>query len=167
MVGPRKAMLDKVETEYLRAQIDQHDNARIKAALQSLCKSYRRGLTVRPDLLTGVVNSLIGTAFSGTIDEKVRRWVLNALARVARDGAAIPAIQHILKRHGDEPQTVAAGIAAVYKLCRRADPEEVLKGLSYDPQMRTLAALQHVPAKDLDLGDLPVNVDDLSRPGKC
>ncbi len=85
--------------------------------------------------------------------------VLNALARVGDAGTCIPAVQHVIKNYPDEPQTVAAGIAAVYKLCVRSDPEEALAGISFDPQMRTLAALQHVPANKLDLKELPLDVE--------
>lgn len=159
MRGQRRLILDKVETDYIRSQIDSGDNTRIKSALQSLCGSYRRGQTIHPGQLIGVVNAVTGTAFRHTIDEKVRRWVLNTLARIGNAGTCIPAVQHLIKNHPDEPQTVAAGIAAVYKLCVRSDPSEALSGINFDPQMRTLAALQHVPANKLDLKDLPLDVD--------
>jgi hypothetical protein len=129
---PRKVILERIETDYLRAQIDTGDNARIKSALQSLCKSYRSGLTVGPDQLTSVVNAIVGTAYQPTIDEKVRRWVLNALARMAREVNGIPAVLHLLK------------------------------GISFDPQMRTLAALQHVPPGQLDLRALPIDIESAS-----
>ncbi|RXF73541.1 hypothetical protein [Hansschlegelia zhihuaiae] len=148
-----------METEYIRSQIDSGDNVRIKGALQALSKSYRRGVTVHPNQLIGVVNSVTATAFRPTIDEKVRRWVLNALARVGNEGTCIPAVLHLIKNHPQEPQTIASGIAAVYKLCTRSDPEAALAGISFDPQMRTLAALQHVPASKLNLKDLPLNVE--------
>ena len=159
MRGPRRHILDKVETDYIRSQIDSGDNVRIKSGLQSLSKSYRRGMTVHPGQLIGVVNSVTTTAFRKTTDEKVRRWVLNALARVGDAGTCIPAVQHLIKNHPNEPQTVAAGIAAVYKLCVRHDPAEALAGIEFDPQMRTLAALQHVSANKLDLKELPLNVE--------
>lgn len=159
MRGPRRLILDRIESDYLRSQIDSGDNRRIKGALQGLSQHYRRGLVVNPGQLIGVVNSVVATAFRPTIDEKVRRWVLNALARIGDEGTCLPAVLHILKNHGDEPQTLASGIAAVYKLCVRQNPGQVLAGIHFDPQMRTLAALQHVPANKLDLGDLPVNAE--------
>ncbi len=159
MRGQTRLILDRVETEYIRSQIDSGDNVRIKGALQALSKSYRRGIRVNPNQLIGVVNSVTATAFRPTIDEKVRRWVLNALARVGNEGACIPAVLHLIKNHPLEPQTIASGIAAVYKLCTKSDPETVLAGISFDPQMRTLAALQHVPASKLDLKDLPLDVE--------
>lgn len=159
MRGQTRLILDRVETEYIRSQIDSGDNARIKGALQALSKSYRRGVRVHPNQLIGVVNSVTATAFRPTIDEKVRRWVLNALARVGNEGTCIPAVLHLMKNHPLEPQTIASGIAAVYKLCTNSDPEAALAGISFDPQMRTLAALQHVPASKLDLKDLPLDVE--------
>jgi hypothetical protein len=157
--GQTRLILDKVETEYIRSQIDSGDNVRIKGALQALSKSYRRGVRVHPSQLIGVVNSITATAFRPTIDEKVRRWVLNTLARVGDEGTCIPAVLHLIKNNPQEPQTIASGIAAVYKLCIRSDPEVTLAGISFDPRMRTLAALQHVPAAKLDLKDLPLNVE--------
>lgn len=162
MRPPRRVIIDRIETDYLRGQIDTGDNKRIKSALQTLCKSYRKGMIVSPDQLTGIVNAVLGTAYQPTIDEKVRRWVLNTLARLAKEGNGIPAILHLLKQHADEPQTVAAGIAAVYKLCIKQKPDDILKGVSFDPQMRTLAALQHVPHERLDLSALPIDVNNAS-----
>lgn len=144
------------------SQIDTGDNSRIKGALQKLCKAYRQGLIVSPDQLTGIVNAVVGTAYQPGIDEKVRRWVLNSIARLAKEQNGVPAVLHLLKKHADEPQTLASGIAAVYKLCIREKPEEVLKGIDFNPQMRTLAALQHVPHEKLDLNELPINVDGAS-----
>jgi hypothetical protein len=65
----------------------------------------------------------------------------------------------LIKNHPDEPQTLAAGIAAVYKLCVRSDPQEALAGVNFDPQMGTLAAMQHVPPSQLNLKELPLDVD--------
>lgn len=92
-------------------------------------------------------------------DEKVRRWLLNSLARLGQEENCVPAIEHVLRNYGQEPQTMAAGIAALYKVCVRRSPDDVLRNLSFDPQMRILAALQHVPANKLDLTSLPLNVD--------
>lgn len=153
------SLLQRVEAGYLRAHIDSGDNRRIKTALQSLSKQYRKGRRLHPNDVNGVVNSVVGTAFRPSIDEKVRRWVLNTLARIGREEMCLPAIQHILRRHSDEPQTVAAGIAAIYKLCTQTSPEEALDGIDFDPQMRTLAALQHVDANQIDKSGLPVDVE--------
>ena len=155
----RPHFLDRVESDYLRSQIDTGNNKKVKSALQSLCKLYRLGLVVRPELRLGVVNSLVGIVFNTNIDEKVRRWVLNAIARVGNEGDCMPAVKHFSATSGHEPETIAAGIAAIYKLCKRIKPEDVLKGMSFDPKMVTLAALQHVAPHDLDLKELPLDVE--------
>ena len=72
-------------------------------------------------------------------DEKVRRWALNALARLGREPTWMDAIVSTLKQYSDEPQTSAAAIAAIYRMSRKAS--EILKKLSFDEQMITLAAL--------------------------
>jgi hypothetical protein len=63
------------------------------------------------------------------------------------------AIMHTLKQYSEEPQTSAAAIAAIYRMSRNASG--ILKKLSFDEQMVTLAALQHVDANKLDLSARP------------
>jgi hypothetical protein len=158
----RPIILESLEVDYLRSLIDSGDATRIKNALQNLCRFYRKGLIVNPNQLPGVLNSVTGTAFNPNLDEKARRWVLNALARVGSEANALPAIEHLLRQHRSEPQTVAAAIAALFKLCKKRSPEDILSGHQFDPQMVTLAALQHVPLKQLDLSSLPLNIDSAS-----
>lgn len=157
----RQFLLSEIETAYLRSQIDNGDNIRIKNALQRLCRHYRRGARVHHEQRRGIINSLLGTTHQPNIDEKVRRWVLNALARIGDQDSCIPAIKLLMRKHADEPQTIASGISAIYKLCQ-AHPAEVLKDLKVDVQLANLAALQHVRAKDLNLDGLPLNVDHAS-----
>jgi hypothetical protein len=90
----------------------------------------------------------------------VRRWALNALARLGHEATCIEAIKHTLELYRDEPQTSAAAIAAIYRLSRKA--AEILKKLSFDEQMVALAALQHVDAKRLDLSAFPMDVETAS-----
>jgi hypothetical protein len=105
--------------------------------------------------------SIVGLLYTtGRKDEKVRRWALNALARLGTEPNCIVAITHTLTQYSAEPQTSAAAIAAIYRLSRKAT--EILKGLSFDEQMITLAALQHVDANKLDLSALPINVETAS-----
>jgi hypothetical protein len=70
------------------------------------------------------------------------------------------AIVSTLKQYSNEPQTSAAAIAAIYRMSRKAS--NILKKLSFDEQMITLAALQHVDANRLDLSSLPINVESAS-----
>jgi hypothetical protein len=104
----------------------------------------------------------VGLSYSPSADEKVRRWLLNALARIGREAHCMAAVQHLLANYPHEPQTTAAGIATVYKLSKLRPPEEVLRGVAFDPQMVALAALQHAPAEKLDLSSLPLSVEHAS-----
>jgi hypothetical protein len=72
----------------------------------------------------------------------------------------VEAIVGVLKRYRDEPQTTAAAIAAVYRMSKKAGA--ILRGLSFDEQMLTLAALQHADAGNLDLSSLPIDVEKAS-----
>jgi len=152
--------LDKPTVDYLKAQIETGDPGRTKGALQQLCKFYRDGFRLPQNQLIGIEQSIVGLLYTQKKDEKVRRWALNALARLGREPMCIEAIVHTLQQYREEPQTSAAAIAAIYRMSRRAS--EILRKLSFDEQMITLAALQHVDANKLDLSALPLNVETAS-----
>ena len=151
--------LDTPNVEYLKSQLETGEPVRAKKALQDICKAYRSGFRIQHPLLVGVEQNVIGLLYQAT-DEKVRRWALNALARLGRESTCVAAIVDVLSRHTDEPQTTAAAIAAIYRLSKKA--AEILRGLSFDEQMVTLAALQHVDAGKLDLSSLPIDVEQAS-----
>jgi hypothetical protein len=153
-------ILDRLTVEYLKSQIETGDGARTKKALQQLCKYYREGYRVNPSELIGLEQSIVGLLYTQVGDEKVRRWALNALARLGREPTCMEAIMHVLKQYSHEPQTSAAAIAAIYRMSRKASA--VLRKLSFDEQMLTLAALQHVDAHKLDLTALPIKVETAS-----
>lgn len=152
--------LDKPNVEYLKGQIETGHADRTKKALQSLCKLYRQGFRIRPPELIGVEQSVVGLLYTQGKEEKVRRWALNALARFGREPTCIEAVVQVLKDYSHEPQTAAAAIAAIYRMSRKATA--VLRTLSFDEQMVTLAALQHVDANQLDLSALPINIETAS-----
>ena len=102
----------------------------------------------------------MGLLYTQAADEKVRRWALNTLARLGREPQCMEAIMHSLKQYEHEPQTSAAAIAAIFRMSRKA--KRILQKLSFDEQMITLAALQHVDANKLDLSALPINVETAS-----
>lgn len=153
-------VLDKLNVQYLKSQIETGDSSRTKKALQQLCKHYREGYRVNPAELVGLEQSIVGLLYTQGGDEKVRRWALNALARLGREPTCMEAITHVLMQYSHEPQASAAAIAAIYRMSRRATA--VLKKLSFNEQMITLAALQHVDANKLDLSALPINVETAS-----
>lgn len=152
--------MDKPNVDYLKSQIETGNADRTKKALQSLCKLYRQGFRVSPPQLVGVEQSVVGLLYTQGKDEKVRRWALNALARFGREPTCIEAVVQILRDYSHEPQTAAAAIAAIYRMSRKASA--ILRTLSFDEQMVTLAALQHVDANNLDLSALPLNVETAS-----
>lgn len=157
---PVLRVLDALLVEYLKSQIETGDPARTKKALQEICKYYRQGRRINPSQLAGFEQSVVGLLYTQANDEKVRRWALNTLARLGREPQCMEAIMHTFKHYEHEPQTSAAAIAAIYRMSPKA--REILKKLSFNEQMMTLAALQHVDAKRLDLSALPIDVEKAS-----
>jgi hypothetical protein len=153
-------LIDRLTLNYIKSQIETGDPARTKKALQQLCEHYRDGGRSHPDQLIGLEQSLIGLLYTQANDEKVRRWALNALARLGREPTCMEAIMHTFQQYTHEPQTTAAAIAAIYRMSRMA--AEILRTLSFDEQMLTLAALQHVDSNNLDLSALPIDVETAS-----
>ncbi len=153
-------LLDQTTTAYLKNQIESGDSSRTKIALQQLCKHYRQGYRIHPNQFVGAEQSIVGLLYTQGKDEKVRRWALNALARLGREPSCSEAIMHTLKQYSHDPQTSAAAIAAIYRMSRAAS--NLLRKLSFDEQMVTLAALQHVDSQKLDLSALPLNVETAS-----
>ena len=159
-MSPIVRVLDNVVVDYLKSQIETGDPARTKKALQEICKHYRDGYRVHPNQLAGLEQSVVGLLYTQGSDEKVRRWALNTIARLGREPQCMEAVMHTLKQYENEPQTSAAAIAAIFRMSRKA--KQILKRLSFDEQMVTLAALQHVEANRLDLSALPINVENAS-----
>lgn len=158
---PPVRLLDRAATEYIKSQLESGQGDRIKRALQYLCKLYRQGYRIPPELLSGVEVEVVGLLSTQAHDEKVRRWALNAIARLGRKQFCLPAVTRILKEYSHEPQTAAAAIAAIYKLTENAS-ETVSQLNLFDPQTVTLAALQHVEAAKLELPTLKMNIEKAS-----
>jgi hypothetical protein len=152
-----RVLLHPVNASYLKAQIETGNAFRAKKALQEICKLHRKGVIVKPNDRAAIEQSIIGLLYTLRNSAKVRRWGLNALARLGHEANCLEAIKHVLADFRQEPETVAAGIAAIYRLTRGGS--DVLKGLGFDPQMTGLAALQHVEPASLDLTALPLNVE--------
>ena len=146
---PILRVLNPVVSDYLKSQIETGEPARTKKALQEICKYYRQGFRIHANHLAGFEQSVVGALYTQASDEKVRRWALNTLARLGREPQCMEAVTHALNQYEHEPQTSAAAIAAIFRISRKA--AAILKKLSFDEQMVTLAALQHVDANKLDL----------------
>jgi hypothetical protein len=151
--------IDRAVSSYLKGQLESGGATQTKKALQEICKLYRTGYRLIPDQLIGIENGIIGLTFSSD-DAKVRRWSLNALAQLGREDACKHAILHATQTYHDDPDVLAAAIAALYRLCPTAAQE--LRRLGFDEKMLALAALQHVPADRLDLSSLPLNIEHAS-----
>jgi hypothetical protein len=107
-----------------------------------------------------IENEVIGLTFSSE-DPKVIRWSLNTLAQLGREQTCKRAILHATRAYQNNAEILAASIAALYRLCQTASRD--IRGLGFDEQMVTLAALQHVPAPQLDLSSLPLNIEHASN----
>lgn len=159
-MNPIVRVLDTIVVDYLKSQIETGDPARTKKALQEICKHYRDGYRVNPSQLAGFEQSVVGLLYTQGNDEKVRRWALNTLARLGREPQCMEAILHTLRQYEHEPQTSASAIAAIFRMSCKA--KRILQKLSFDEQMITLAALQHIDANKLDLSAFPIDVETAS-----
>lgn len=159
-MAPNLKLLDKAAIDYLKSQLETADAGQTKRTLQDISKLYRQGFRVRPEHRSGVENSIVGLIYTAAHDPKIRRWSLNALAQLGREAQCREAILHVLKNYEHDPESVAAAIAALYKVSSKAS--EVLKSLSFDGQMIALAALQHKAPHELDLTSLPININTAS-----
>ena len=108
-----------------------------------------------PDSLYAVRAKIVGLSELQR-DAKVQRWVLNALAQVG-NADCCKAVIRALESHPDDPEIITAGVAALYKISPLT-AETDLRRLNFPGQMVTLAALQHVRPDQLNLSNLPVNV---------
>ncbi len=142
----------------MRSQIDSGNPLRIKSALQTICEHYRKGALIRPDELHKIRLSVIGTAYQ-TNDEKVRRWVVNTLARIGSHAESLPVINFIYDAYSHEPEMVAACVAAAHKICAGSSLEKTLSKWQASDALATLAALQHKTPATLPLKGLPLNVE--------
>lgn len=150
--------LDKLAVEYIKSQLESGQAVRTKRALQELCKLYRRGLRIRPEQLTGIEQTVVGLLSTQSENEKIRRWALNTIARVGREQFCLAAVTDTLKKFDTDPQTLAAAIAAIYKMSRNAS--DILKSLKFsDEKLVALAGLQHVDATKLNLSRLTVDIE--------
>ncbi|WP_164889414.1 hypothetical protein, partial [Mesorhizobium sp. M7A.F.Ca.CA.002.03.2.1] len=126
-----------------------------------ICRIYRLGYRIVQSELLGVQQSIVGILYTRKSDEKLRRWALNALARCGTAAVSLECVMGVFKEFSSDPQTAAAAIAAIYRMKR--DATKAIDDLDlFDPQMRVLAALQHVEHTKLDLTGIPVDIEKAS-----
>jgi hypothetical protein len=157
---PTLRPIDRLKADYLKSQIETTDPSRVKKALQETCNLYRRGYRISHSQFSGFENAVVGKLYTMSDQPKVRRWALNAIAQLGQQSHCQEAVLDVLAREANDPDTVAAGIAAISKLSQ--DAGTVLKGLGFDEQMIALAALQHVSPERIDRSSLPLDVESAS-----
>lgn len=151
-------LLERPNVEYLKAQIESSSPSRAKSALQTLCKLYRRGYRIPREQLHALEVAVVGALYTNA-DEKVRRWALNAIARIGRREHCLEGTTVALQRSNDSPEIAAAAVAAIHKLSN-GEAASIIKGFDLlSPQTISLAALQHVDASEVDMSALPLRVD--------
>jgi hypothetical protein len=148
--------IERAQGNYLKGQIESGDPTRQKRVLQEVSKLYRDGWRILPEQIYGVELAIIGLVM-GSEDAKVRRWALNTMAQLGREASCKQAILHALQTYHADAEVLAAAIAALFRLCKRAAAE--LRRMGFDEQTVTLAALQHVPPTKLDMSCLPLRLD--------
>lgn len=147
------------EVAFLQNEIGCGNPVRAKRALQAVCKLYRGGGRITGREVFGFETTILGALASDLSDEKVRRWALSALSNLGQAKQSWSTVFNVLTKHIDEPQVVSAAIAALYKLDRRG-AGSAIKGKDFlPPELIALSALQTVPAGQLDLRDLRINIE--------
>lgn len=152
--------IDSVVASYIKAQIGSSSVGSIKAGLQHLCELLRSRHVLREADRAPMEQLVIGVLYNqGRHDDKVRRWALNAIARVGRVESACEAISFTLENFSHDPQTAASAIAALFAL----QPDEAYSRLKRDhdfpEDLVVLAALQHAQHSTLAATNTRVNID--------
>lgn len=133
--------LNSAHADYLLLQLDKTDGSRLKRSLQEICQLYRMGRFVHgADRQFSLRNKLNSLVFKD--DPKVRRWALNAIAVAGKREQNEGAVSYILDKHADDPEAVAAAIAAL-AVINPASLKSQGKKRKLDSDILVLAALQH------------------------
>lgn len=137
--------LAELEERYIGQQIADTDAATKKFGLQLLCKRARSG--IMPRRPAAMRQLIVGAVYWP--DQKVRRWVLNALALLGTKDD-VEAIIEAIGRDVDDPDILSAGIAALFSIERAATVEALIekKGIGLEG-VALLAGAQSSP----DLAD--------------
>ncbi|ULB10216.1 hypothetical protein ORIO_09900 [Cereibacter azotoformans] len=152
-----KKRISELEAAFLKFELDSQDARRQKTALQDLCRRYRGGHVLPPELRRDFEVHVGYLAVNGR-DPKVVRWSLNTIARLGTQQGAANSVTAALVRHGDSPEIVGAAIAALAALYRGVIPA-LPSNAPVPPEVRTLAAMQTVNAAQLGSTQLKIDID--------
>lgn len=152
-------LISAQEVAFLQNEIGCGNPVRAKRALQAVCKLYRNGGRITGREIVSFETTILGALTSDLSDEKVRRWALSAISNLGQAQQSWSTVLNVLTKHTDEPQVVSAAIAALYKLDRRGAGNAIAGKDFLPPELIALSALQTVPAKQLDLSGVRINID--------
>ncbi|PYE29921.1 CHAT domain-containing protein [Rhizobium sp. PP-F2F-G38] len=145
------------QAAFLKFEIDHGDARRKKAALQEISRRYRRG-----DCFNAVNRKVFETTINGMVlaeqDRKVVRWCLNTLARLGTKDGCVRYVVAALKLYQEDPEIVAAAIAAL-AFIYRGRIDEVPELHTVDPAVRVLAAMQVTDVSQLDVSKVRIDID--------
>ena len=152
-------LLERPLVRYIEFQISTGNSDEIKKGLQRICQAYRRGLYIGDESQRTALERLInGVLQTHSYDSKIRRWALNSLALLGRKETSLDSIWGAIRRHGDDPQTLASAVAALFKFDDTAQ-RQLVETEGMDPLLVALSALQQAPVNKVDLSDIRVNVE--------
>jgi hypothetical protein len=152
-----KTPLNQAHAEFLLHQLDTTDGNRLKRSLQELCQLYRSGRFVHgADRQLTLRNKLNGLVFKP--DPKVRRWALNAIAVAGKREHNEDAVTYVLEKHADDPEAVAAAVAAL-AVINPASLKSQGRKRRLDKDMLVLAALQHGKVEDTQLRKTKIDIE--------
>jgi hypothetical protein len=146
--------LNPTHAEFLLQQLDAADGNRLKRTLQEISKLYRSGRFVHGiDRQLSLRKKLNGLVFNP--DSKVRRWALNTIA-VAGKRDNEEAVIYVLDKHADDPESVAAAIAALATI----NPASLSgRKRKLDKDVLVLASLQHGKVDDTHLRKTKIDIE--------
>lgn len=147
------------QASHIKTVIESGSLLHQKQVLQYVCKLYRSGAVIRPEDRISLEIAILGVLSSARSDEKIRRWAIAALAYVGRKEVSQKTVLNAISQYHNEPQVVAAAIATLFKFEGSSAQRLIsLQGLC-TLETVTLSALQTVDPKELELGDLKINIE--------
>ena len=108
--------IDDLFADYLRGQIGGGCTIRAKRALQDVCDLYARGQHLHPLICPDIEISTVGQLEANMMEQKVRRWCLNVLALIGTKERSKTAIERVIERYHNDPDTMASALKAYFKV---------------------------------------------------